>query len=228
MTGSGEDGCRRSLVAALLVAVAASGCTEPVTERTGDVGEAARPNYAVRLDTESSDASQFQVVEDDDGVRIQTGPAGIAYRSEDVVRSGDFRLEAAFQLYDAPVGYREAYGLFVGGLDLDDPDHEYTYLLIRPTGEFLIKRRLGEVTETLVDWTPHEAVVGIRTAGDEPLNTLGVDVVDGETRFRVNGAVVHAIPSARSRPYGIAGVRVNHRLDIRIDDWRLEPGARDS
>jgi hypothetical protein len=56
---------------------------------------------------------------------------------------GCFFAQATFVLYGAPLGYREAYGIFVGRLDLGEPDQEYTYLLIRSTGDFLVKRRIG-------------------------------------------------------------------------------------
>jgi hypothetical protein len=206
--------------------LAALGCTraEPIQEGA-QTGLDARPNYAVRLDSESSDLAEFQVVEDDDGIRVNTGPAGIAYRSDDLVTSGDMLVQATFRQYDAPVGYREAYGLIVGGIDLDSPDLEYTYLLIRPTGDFLVKRRLGEVTETIVDWTPHPAVRTVEAEGDEPVNVLAVSVFEGETHFLVNGDIVHAAPAARVRPYGVAGVRVNHRLDVRVDGWILRQGS---
>ncbi|MDA0327710.1 MAG: hypothetical protein O2958_01665 [Gemmatimonadetes bacterium] len=199
-----------------------------VPEQSGETGVSARPSFAVRLDSESSAMEQFQLVEDDDGIRVQTGPAGIAYRSDDTVTSGPFHIEATFVQYGAPVGYREAYGMFVGGLDLEGPDLEYTYLLIRPTGDFLVKRRIGETTETLADWTPHAAVRSVTADDDEPENTLAVDVFDGDARFLVNGEVVFAFPAARVRPYGIAGIRVNHRLDVRIDDWRIENSSNQS
>ena len=79
-----EDGCtrRRSRITALLASFLAVACaTETPPERTGETGPAARPNYTIRLDSESSDPAQFQLVEDDDGIRVQTGPAGIAYRA---------------------------------------------------------------------------------------------------------------------------------------------------
>jgi hypothetical protein len=209
-----------------VIAVLCAACTQsdPAAEAEAQaVAQAARPSYEVRLDSESSDAATFQVVEDDDGLRVQTGPAGIAYRSDDLAESGDFVLEATFIQYGASVGYREAFGVFVGGRDLDSPDQEYTYLLVRTSGDYLVKRRVGEVTETLADWTPHGAVVRVATAGDEPTNTLGVTVAGDETRFLVNGVVVQSIPTPRVRPWGIAGVRVNHRLDVRVDDWVLGP-----
>ena len=224
ITGTGLHGkpARVSRLMAVVAAVALSACTEAAEpEQSGETGEAARPNFEVRLDSESSDLDQFQLVEDDDGIRVQTGPAGIAYRADDVVTRGDFHIEASFVQYDAPVGYREAYGIFVGGIDLTGPDLEYTYLLIRPTGDFMVKRRVGEVTETLADWTPHEAVVSVVAEGDEPQNRLVVDVYEGETRFMVNDVVVFSSPASRVRPYGVAGVRVNHRLDVRVDDWTI-------
>ena len=91
----------------------------------------------------------------------------------------------------------------------------------RPTGDFLIKRRIGEITETLADWTPHPSVQTVQQEGDRPLNTLSIDVFGGETHFVVNGDEVHVEPATRVRPYGVAGVRVNHRLDIRVDNWLM-------
>lgn len=220
-TGDAAD-CRRRVRSSFsaLVMFLAWGCAEaePIPEGL-QTGPDARPNFEIRLDSESSDMADFQVVEDDDGIRVNTGPAGITYRADDTVTSGDMLVQATFRQYDAPVGYREAYGIFVGGIDLASPDLEYTYLLIRPTGDFLVKRRIGEVTETIVDWTPHPAVRTVEAEGDEPVNVLGVSVFEGEAHFLVNGDIVHAAPASRVRPYGVAGVRVNHRLDVRVDRW---------
>ena len=119
------------------------------------------------------------------------------------------------------MGYREAYGIFMGGRDLESAEQEYTYLLVRPTGDYLIKRRVGDVLETFVDWTSHEAVGTVAEEGDEPENTLTVEVVRGETRFQINGTVVHTMAASKTRPYGVAGLRVNHRLDLRVTGWSL-------
>jgi hypothetical protein len=78
--------------------------------------------YTFRLDSERSDPGEFRLSEADASVRILTGTAGIAFRSGDQVLSGDFRVEATFVQFGAPVGYREAYGIFIGGRDLERPD----------------------------------------------------------------------------------------------------------
>jgi hypothetical protein len=171
------------------------------------------------MDTESSDPADFRLVEDDDGMRVQTGPAGIAYRPDDTILSGDLHVQATFEQYDAPLGYREAFGLFLGGIDLEGPELEYTYLLIRTSGDYMVKRRIGEITETIADWAPHPSVRTVEVEGDRPVNTLGIDVFGGQVHFVVNGDVVHVEAASRIRPYGVAGVRVNHRLDIRVDRW---------
>lgn len=179
--------------------------------------------YDFRLDSQRSDPAEFRVSEEPEGLRVQTGPAGVAWRKEDQIPSGSFTVLATFVQHGAPVGYREAYGVFVGGRDLLGADVEYTYLLVRSTGDFLIKRRLGEETETLVDWTAHAAVQRVVQEGDEPRNTLSVEVEGEETRFLVNGTEVHRMPTSQARPHGIAGIRANHRLDILVTDWTLGP-----
>ena len=206
--------------ATLLISAGCAGESVPPPE-AAETGPAARPSFVVRLDSESSEPTEFQLVEDDDGIRVRTGPAGIAYRPADVVSSGDVHVQATFEQYDAPVGYREAFGIFVGGLDLDGPELEYTYLLVRTSGDYLVKRRVGEITETLADWTAHPSVLTVQEEGDRPVNTLGIDVFAGQVHFVVNGDVVHVEQVGRARPYGVAGVRVNHRLDVRVDDWIL-------
>lgn len=224
----GRPPLRRALVAITAMAMAACSAEPPPATADPDSLTRAGPlsSYEIRLDSESSDPALFQVAEDDDGIRVQTGPAGIVYRASDALMSGDVHVQATFRQFDAPVGYREAYGIFVGGIDLANPDLEYSYLLIRPTGDYLIKRRIGSMTETLVEWTPHPSVQRVQREGDEPVNTLGIDVFDGETHFVVNGDVVHIEAASRIRPYGVAGVRVNHRLDVRVNDWVVRSASQ--
>lgn len=192
-------------------------------EATSGSAIEAEAGYLFRLDSDRSDPGEFVVAGDGDVLRVTTGPAGIAYRPDDVVRSNDFRAEATFVQHDAPVGYREAYGIFVGGVDLETPEQEYTYLLVRGTGDFLVKRRRGDATETLVDWTPSDAVVPATDGGNEPVNHLVIATIGGETVFIINGVAVHGLPAPEVRPYGVAGVRVNHRLDITVRDWSVGP-----
>lgn len=210
---------RRVTVSAMAVLLAA--CAADSDGPPPPLDEASPGGYEVRLDSERSDPGQFQIEQGRGSARITTGPAGIAWRHRDMVASGDVRIEATFVLHEAPLGYREAYGIFVGGVDLEGPDLEYTYLLIRPSGDVLVKRRRGETTEFLLDWTPHASVRGVEADGDEPVNTVAVEVRGAETDFLVNGNVVHTMPTSEARPYGMAGLRVNHRLDVTLTSWSI-------
>lgn len=219
----------RGWVPAFVMAALVGGCSQPPpdgAEPDGGAVEAVEPGaYQFSLDSERSDPGEFQLSRDDGTVHIMTGPAGIAYRPEDRIQTGDFQVGGTFVQYGAPVGYREAYGLFVGGRDLGTAEQEYTYLLIRGTGDFLIKRRLGDNTETLVDWTPSSAVVAVTEEVPQPENRLAITSIGGETVFLINGVAVHGMPTPEARPHGVVGIRANHRLDIRVRDWLLAPGA---
>lgn len=210
-----------SLRAAALAAILMAGCTAGDREPPAADEPLLPGGYRAMVDTERGDPGHFVLEREGDLVHVTTGPAGIAWRPVDSVTKGDFLAEATFTVHGAPPGYREAYGIFVGGKDIDGPDRRYTYFLVRPTGEYQLKRRVGATVDTLVDWTAHSAVQRVAEHGDAPVNILGVLTVGDEVRFMVNGAVVHRMPVDQVEPYGLAGLRVNHRLDVRVASWYL-------
>lgn len=206
----------------LLLTLLAVGCSEgrepppPATEQPLPGG------YEAVVDTIRGDPGRFQLTMEGDVVHITTGPAGIAFRPDDILEGGDFLVEGTFTVSGAPPRYREGYGIFVGGHDLKGPTSGYTYLLVRPTGEFVVRRLVrADSTETLVDWTASNAVEQVTTHGEEPVNVVGVLKEGEEVRFLVNGTVVHTMPASDVDLGGVAGVRVNHRLDVRVASWYL-------
>src|SRR5690606_5446236 len=144
----------------------------------------------------------------------------------DNVAEGEFGARATF-IQMKPSRHPEAYGIFVGGRDLDGDAQDYFYFLIRQDGKFLVKHRAGAETHTIIDWTAHEAV---RPAGDDgrATNTLEMRVRAGDVRFLVNGVEVAKLDRV---PYlntdGIVGLRVNHNLDVRIDEFSFGPPRGD-
>lgn len=190
-----------------------------------EVDPAALEQWDVRLDDPGASEGDFVMLVEDDGFDIRTGPAGITWRPADRVESGDFTASATFTEQEAAPGHREAFGLLVGGFHLSSPDQKYTYFLVRGTGEYLIKQRSGDQTRTLVDWTSSDAVNAIGADGDEPTNTLAVRVAGDQVEFVVNDRVVETLPSDRVEPYGVVGIRVNHRLDLEVTDFAVQGGA---
>lgn len=156
------------------------------------------------------------------GWHIKTGPAVIFYHPA-LSAEGSYRVEATIHLF--PPGERnEAYGLFIGGSDLADANQSYLYFLVRRSGEYLVKRRNGEGTETVVDWTGHDAVVPYTE--DSPLtvaNTMAVEAHPDELRFCVNGEQVTALPREDLPSDGQIGLRINHGLNVHVEDLSVEP-----
>ena len=77
--------------------------------------------------------------------------------------SGSYEAHATFtqmQRADHP----EAYGLFIGGADLDAAGQKYTYFIVRQDGKYMIKRRASADTPTVVDWTDSAAIKSVSEA----------------------------------------------------------------
>lgn len=200
-----------------------AGCGGPQEEAVPEGPPLLPGGYQMALDRDRPAPGHFVTAEVPGGIRLTTGPAGIAWRPGDTVSAGDFRAEAVLTLHGAPVAYRESYGIFVGGTDLEGPSASYLYLMVRATGEYMVKRRVGDATEIILDWLPHAMVQRVAADGDEPVNTLVIEVRGDETRFLVNGVVVFIMPTEEARPYGTAGLRLNHRLDVTLGRWSLGP-----
>lgn len=111
---------RRLKTAALIAATLGSlaltgGCTGPEPQEAPPEPELMPGGYRMVLDRDRRDPGHFVTAETPDGVRFTTGPAGIAWRPADTVSAGEYRVDGTFTQMGAPVGYREAYGIFAGG-----------------------------------------------------------------------------------------------------------------
>src|SRR3989442_7447778 len=72
------------------------------------------------------------------GIHVTLGPAVILWRARDLA-ARNYRVVATFTQTKNP-HHPEAYGLFIGGRHLADPQNRYTYFLVRGDGKFLLKR----------------------------------------------------------------------------------------
>jgi len=153
------------------------------------------------------------------GVHFMSGPAGIYYRPADKA-SGAYEARATFNQMQ-PAAHPEAYGLIIGGADLEGAAQKYTYFLIRQDGKYLIKRRAGDQTPTIADWTDSAAIKKADTSG-KMSNTLAVDVGKDKVRFLVNGTEVTAADTAKVDAAGIAGLRINHNLNVHVEGFTVK------
>ncbi|MGH7502765.1 MAG: hypothetical protein ACREL7_13545 [Longimicrobiales bacterium] len=174
--------------------------------------------FELRLDNADATAADYRVMDMGGTLHVQTGPAGILYNASNTATDADFEATAEFTEVGAPADHREAYGIFVGGSDLQGAGQQYTYFVIRATGEYLIKRRQGEETTTVVDWTAAPAITA-STGGADLTNALSVRKQGETVHFLINGTEVTTVPAADIDTNGMAGVRVNHNLNVMVNGW---------
>lgn len=121
-----------------------------------------------------------------------------------------------------PTAHPEAYGLFIGGTDLQKADQGYLYFLVRQDGKYLIKRRVGDGTETIQGWTDSSSVNAIDKNGQTD-NEIGIHVNADNVVFSANGKELKTIPRKDLKyTKGQVGLRVNHHLDLQIRNFTVQ------
>lgn len=155
------------------------------------------------------------------GWHLTTGPAAIFYHPESTAQD-TYKASTKIHLFD-PKGRNEAFGLFIGGQNLDQSDLSYTYFLIRNTGEYLIKKRMGDETEVITNWSeaPSMQQYNADTESSVP-NTLSIVVGEKEVHFFINGEQVDSLPRAQLQTDGTVGLRINHALNVHVEDFVVE------
>lgn len=154
------------------------------------------------------------------GWHVTTGPSAIFYHP-DSVAAGESRIEAVIHLFEPHGRHREAFGIFFGGSDLEGPGQSYDYFVIRNSGEFLIKRRSGSETAVIREWTKSDAIVPYQKGKPSVKNVLAVEAGKDEVIFLINGARVAALPRSEVRLDGIAGLRINHHVNVHVEDLSI-------
>jgi len=148
------------------------------------------------------------------GQHVTLGPAAIFWRDADTA-SGSYAVEATFWQFAAP-RHREGFGLFIGGSNLTGASQRYTYFIVAGTGEFLVKRRIGDSTAAVSGgWSANAAVAKQDSAG-KAKNTLTIRVANGKASFLVNGTEVYTTDAANVDVSGVVGYRVNHNLNVHL------------
>jgi hypothetical protein len=146
-----------------------------------------------------------------------TNPQASVYWNPSNTASGNYTLKGTFNL-TKPSGHANYYGLVFGGSDLEGAQQQYTYFLVAQNGTWLIKKRNGDATENVVARTPNDAVKKPDDTG-KSTNALEVRVGGDKVDFVVNGQVVQSMPKAGLKTDGTYGIRVNHLLDVTIDNF---------
>jgi hypothetical protein len=162
------------------------------------------------------------------GIHVTAGPAAIYWNPANSP-SGNYSVSATFNQTKASA-HPEGYGLIAAGRDLETPNQSYVYFIVRQDGKFMINHRANDSTvHKIVDWAANPAVKAIDESG-KASNALTIDVDASQVHFLVNGTEVHVLPRSvidsgggHAGSSGIAGIRVNHNLDVHIDGFAVKP-----
>lgn len=157
-------------------------------------------------------------------LHVTSGPAAIYYNPTYTAK-GNYTVQATFTQTKAP-SHPEAFGLFVGGENLDGAAQSYVYFLTRGDGKYLINHRAGNDVHKIVEWTDTDATTKQDAAG-KSTNVLAIHATKDSVTFLANGKVVKAFSKADMHGFtaeGQTGIRVNHNLDVHVAGFQVTKG----
>jgi len=216
---------RRSLTTLSLLALAAAplsaqGADDP-TKKVANSGVLPE-GWAGRTDRAADKLTDAKFVKMGKGYHVTSGPAAI-YWSGTQATTTPFVATATLTQTKAPM-HPEAYGIFFMGKQLDTPQQNYAYFIVRGDGRYMVNHRAGAEIHKIIPWTEHAAVKKADANG-KATNTLTVDASKADSvRLLVNGTQVAALPAAHlGSTNGLVGLRVNHNLDVHVDELTVTP-----
>jgi hypothetical protein len=175
--------------------------------------------YSARTDRPDAEITGASYTPSGSGWEVRTGPAHILYAAKDTA-SGSYTVSATVEQLEKPQ-HPEAYGLIIGGRDLEGPSQAYTYFIVRGTGELLVKVREGGETRDVLKWTAN-ADVPKEDASGKGTYALSASVTGDAVKFSVNGKQVASVSKAGLPVDGIAGLRINHNLHLRVSPVSIQ------
>ena len=190
---------------------AAAATNSDVDRATGGAG--LPEGFAGRTDNPSTPMKGAKYTANGDMWDVVTGPAHIVYKRQDVA-SGNYTASATIDQLEKPA-HPEAYGIFIGGKDLDLPTEAYTYFIVRGTGDLAVKVREGDKTRDVLTWTS-SADVPKQDATGKASYMLTAQVTGDAVKFSVNGKQAASVSKVGLPTDGIAGLRINHNLHVKF------------
>lgn len=152
------------------------------------------------------------------GFHVISGPAGTFWHPSNTA-SGSYTVRGTFNLME-PSNHTNYYGLVFGGRDLEGPNQSYAYFVVAQDGTFQVRQRTGRQVTTVQAPTMH-AAIRRPGANGQSSNALEVRVAGDTVSYVVNGTVVHSGPKGSLNTDGVAGIRVNHVLNVHVEGFAV-------
>ena len=150
-----------------------------------------------------------------------TNPQAAVYWNPANTATGNYTVKGSFRLVK-PSNHTNYYGLVFGGSGLEGATQTYNYFIIAQDGTWQLKRREGDANSPTIAKGENAAVKKPGTDGSST-NDLEVRVQADKIDYVVNGTVVHSTPKTgmTAKTDGIAGLRVNHQLEVHVDNFAV-------
>ena len=175
-----------------------------------------------RLDDPKEGRGGLKFVTMGTGLHATTGPNVILYDPQEDWE-GPYTTKATLTM-TKPASHQVAYGLFVGGQDLDNEKQRYTYFVVRQDGKYLIRKRTGATVGNVGgDWADHAAIRKPDEKGSQT-NELSIQVGRDTVTFMANGQALATHPAKAVDVVGISGLRIGHGLDVHIEGFSVTQG----
>lgn len=207
-------------------------CAIPMVARAQQPAPATPPGtlpagWTVRADEPppKPDMSKLTFAPMSKGWHVTTGPIHAIFYRPETTGSGDYTATLDTYFFGPPGQYPEGYGIFVGGRDLTGPNQSYLYFVAANNGKYLLKKRTGATTATVIDWTSSTAIKTV-PAGDKGNveNVFKVAAEKDSVRFLINNVVVASRPRSELATDGVVGFRINHGLSIHVAALTVDKG----
>lgn len=180
--------------------------------------------WKARFDSPSSSLSEVTFKDNNGDIHLYTGRAHAIFYRDSNVLTGDYKISATFTMDKNASPHGEAYGLFVGGKNLQKTSQHYLYFLTRRDGKYLIKTRDGTSTHTIKGWSPTN-MIKAEKGSQSQTNSLAIKVGSKDVSFWANDKKITSIPKSKLPDTdGIAGLRINHHLTMDIKNLEMTKG----
>lgn len=156
-----------------------------------------------------------------------TTTSSVLFYHPEATAAGEFDVESEGFLFRGESAH--AYGLFIGGRNLERDDATWTSLEVAHDGTWVVRERrsggenAGHVVADLVGPEPGPvAVPGEETTAK---NVLAVSVGEENVVFRLNGETVATLPRADLAVEGVVGFRVGADLNLHLTTLTITSGG---
>lgn len=158
------------------------------------------------------------------GFHITSGPAAIYYNQEDMAKE-QYSVSATFGQQKSMS--HEAFGVFIGGHNLQDSTQNYLYFIVRPSdGMAQISHRSSNAApKALLPYFASAAINKDDPTDGHATNTLMIHVAKDTVHFMINGKLAAALAKTQldgASTEGQVGIRVNHNMDLHISDYKFK------